>query len=168
MKKLLVIFISLLPNILMAQDEPAPHFIIMQSGYRVEGVNLVYEDHILADPIFKLDGTTYATPEIKFLSNNNGYFANLAPIHGEKSERYALRIVKGKLDLYEEIDMMIYGQPSLAVMIAIFEPIGFATAGGDAQHEAANIGVPNSEFAVGGRDGCVNQPKRDAGAQAVH
>jgi hypothetical protein len=33
------------------------------------------------------------------------------------------------------------GQPALTVAVAIFEAVGFASALGDAEHEAAHVGV---------------------------
>jgi len=78
------------------------------------GHHLVYERPILQTPYFMLDNQRIETKNVKFFSNRHGYFANLRELSGGK-ERYALRIKSGKVNLYEEIDMAIYGGDELQV-----------------------------------------------------
>jgi hypothetical protein len=91
------------------------HYIVAPTGEKKVGKRLIYEAPILRTPAFDLDGLVIETPAVAFFQNNHGYFANLARIHGQKTERYAIRIRAGKLNLFEEIDMLYYGGDALQV-----------------------------------------------------
>lgn len=92
-----------------------PHYLFLYSGDSIEGTRLLYQTPILKPANFSMDGEIFETNIVQFLSNNNGYFANLNKIYGDKSERYALRIKAGKMNLFEEIDMEYYGQDELQI-----------------------------------------------------
>ncbi|MFM9986584.1 MAG: hypothetical protein ACKVOK_15190 [Flavobacteriales bacterium] len=85
------------------------HRLILFSGEVVNGIELKYEAPTLKQAQFFMDGSAYTSDEVKFFQNSHGFFANLSKVHGENAERYALRIRKGRMSLYEEIEMDIYG-----------------------------------------------------------
>jgi hypothetical protein len=90
-------------------------YIQLVSGERIEGENIVYSPQLLEYPVFLIDGTEFETDNISFIQNRNGYFANLDHLFQNSPERYALRIKKGRMNLFEEIDMDIYGGETLNV-----------------------------------------------------
>lgn len=89
------------------------HRLILYSGEVINGLELKYESPKLKQAQFYMDGSAYSSDEVKFFQNSHGFFANLSKVHGENSERYALRIRKGRMSLYEEINMDIYGGDEL-------------------------------------------------------
>ncbi len=92
----------------------SPDFrIILYSGEIVNGNHLRYESPLLKPATFLIDDMEYSSFEVGFFQNSHGYFANLAKLHGENTERYAMRIKKGKLNLYEEIEISVYGGENL-------------------------------------------------------
>lgn len=91
------------------------HYLFLYTGDTIEGTQLLYQTPILKAAVFNLDGENFETNAIQFLQNNNGYFANLNKIYGDKVERYALRIKSGKVNLFEEIDMEFYGLDELQI-----------------------------------------------------
>jgi hypothetical protein len=97
------------------KEDPIIHRVFTFGGEEVVGSDLTYESPILQASFFKLDERRFETKDVYQFQNNNGFFTNLSKIHGEKTERYALRTHQGKIDIYEEIDMSIYGGPSLAL-----------------------------------------------------
>jgi hypothetical protein len=97
------------------KEDPIIHRVFTFAGEEVVGSDLTYESPILQPSFFKLDERRFETKDVYQFQNNNGFFTNLSKIHGEKTERYALRTQQGKIDIYEEIDMVIYGGPSLAL-----------------------------------------------------
>ena len=86
-----------------------------RSGAEGSGEVLQYKTPILQPTYFDLDGVAYPSEQVKFFQNRNGYIANLGGLFGYKSERYAMRIVKGKVDIYEEIDVVIYTSETLGL-----------------------------------------------------
>lgn len=115
MKKLVVIALLALTVPAWAQVTAPKHSIVYFSGEKVDGDRLIYEAPILKAPHFDLDGLQIETPSVAFFQNNHGYFANLAKIHGEKAERYAIRIKTGNINLYEEIEMEVYGGDNIEI-----------------------------------------------------
>jgi hypothetical protein len=85
----------------------------LYSGESFEGEKVLYINPILKQPSWEVDGQKFETNMVAFIQNNNGYIANLNKIRGDKSERYALRIKKGKINLFEEIDIEYYGGETL-------------------------------------------------------
>ena len=96
-----------------AQLTASEHKVLLFSGESVTGTRLVYESPILKEAFFSLDDETYESSTVSFFQNNHGYFANLCRVHGLTAERYALRIKSGKMNLYEEVDMAVYGSDDL-------------------------------------------------------
>ncbi len=93
--------------------EKLDHRLILFSGEIVNGLELKYEAPSLKQAHFFIDGSAYTSDEVKFFQNSHGFFSNLAKVHGANAERYALRIRKGRMSLYEEINMEIYGGDEL-------------------------------------------------------
>lgn len=91
------------------------HSLKLYSGEALTGEKLLYLNPIMKTPVFDLDGKKYESPTVQFLENNHGFFANLNKIHGDKSERYALRIKSGKISIFEEVDMEFYGSEDLSI-----------------------------------------------------
>jgi hypothetical protein len=110
-----IFFLFCIAQIWSQKEDPIIHRVITNDGIENVGSNLSYESPILQPSFFKLDEKRFETKDIYQFQNNNGFFTNLSKIHGEKTERYALRTQEGKIDIYEEIDMDYYGGPSLAV-----------------------------------------------------
>lgn len=114
MKVLITLFCLAIAGLSNAQLSK-PHYLYLYSGDSIEGTRLLYQTPILKPANFSMDGEIFETNLVQYLVNNNGYFANLNKIYGDKSERYALRIKAGKINLFEEIDMEYYGQDELQV-----------------------------------------------------
>ena len=112
----------------MAQEKT--HEIKLYTGETVQGARLLYERPILKTPYFLFDGVRYETGQVEFFRNNHGRFANLGSLWGGK-ERYALKIKSGKIDLYEEVDMAIYGGDVLDVELDPFTSTSPLLAGGE-------------------------------------
>jgi hypothetical protein len=74
----------------------AQHYVILQNGDSITGVRLSYDAPIAQNAYFTLDQNRWKANEIAKFSNNNGTFANLSHIHGNDTERYAVRIKKGR------------------------------------------------------------------------
>lgn len=104
-----------LQSTLLAQLSEQKCYIQLVSGEKIEGETVVYSPQLLEYPVFLLDGMEYETDNIAFIRNRNGYFANLDHLYQNSPERYALRIRKGRMNLFEEIDMDIYGGETLNV-----------------------------------------------------
>jgi hypothetical protein len=96
-----------------AQRTETTPFVVLHTGEKLSGSALQYEMPILKSSTFQLDDKQLEASEVAFFQNFNGFFANLNKIHGEKSERFAMRIKSGKVNLFEEIPIEIYGKGSL-------------------------------------------------------
>lgn len=96
-----------------AQIGAVEHLVLLHNGEEYTGKRLLYISPILKTSEFELDGRKFESNEIAFFRNNHGYFANLNRIHGDKAERYALRIRQGRVNLFEEIEMPVYGGDNL-------------------------------------------------------
>jgi hypothetical protein len=99
--------------ILQAQLTKSEHKVLLYSGDIFNGESVVYESPILQPCYFALDDVTFESSTVAFFQNNHGYFANLGRIHGPNTERYAMRIKTGKLNLFEEVDLSVYGSEEL-------------------------------------------------------
>ncbi|MFY8138071.1 MAG: hypothetical protein ACOVMR_08195 [Flavobacteriales bacterium] len=115
MRLIITAVIAILSLSSFAQKSPVVHKLFLYSGDSIEGTRLIYSTPILKAPVFQMDGENFQTDIVQFLQNNNGYLANLNKIYSDKSERYALRIKKGKMNLFEEIDMAFYGADELEI-----------------------------------------------------
>ncbi|MDZ4751103.1 MAG: hypothetical protein SGI87_05770 [Flavobacteriales bacterium] len=112
----LVLFSFCLCHALLSQkQDPVIHRVITFGGEEHVGSDLRYESPILQASFFQLDDKRFETKDVYQFQNNNGFFANLAKVHGEKTERYALRTHTGKIDIYEEINMNFYGGQDILI-----------------------------------------------------
>jgi len=96
-----------------AQIAKPTHEIRLHNGEVYSGSRLVYVSPILRTSEFDLDGRKFESSEIAFFRNNHGYFVNLNRIYSDKAERYAFRFKEGKVNLYEEIEIEVYGGDEL-------------------------------------------------------
>lgn len=99
----------------VAQLTKPTHRLILFNGEVITGNQLVYNCPILKPAEFVLDGIAYETSTVEFFQNNHGYFANLSRQNSKSKERYAMRIQKGNINLYEEIEIEVYGGEELLV-----------------------------------------------------
>ncbi len=99
-----------------AQFCAAQHYVILQNGDSIAGIRLTYDAPIAQNAYFTLDQNRWKANEITKFSNNNGTFANLSLIHGIDTERYAVRIKKGRVaNAFEEIPFGVYCDDTLKV-----------------------------------------------------
>ncbi len=89
--------------------------LVLYNGEIITGEKLTYEAPILKPAEFVIDGTSVETSSVEFFQNKHGYFANLGRQHNNRQERYALRIQKGRMNLFEEIEIEIYGGEDLLI-----------------------------------------------------
>lgn len=87
---------------------------VLYAGDSIPGKRLIYERPILKSPFFRLDSRNFETKEVAFFKNNHGIFANLFHLYPGK-ERYAMKIASGRVSVYEQIDISIYGNDELDV-----------------------------------------------------
>lgn len=113
MKTSLFCFFVLCSVVVSAQLSKPAHKVFLASGDIVSGERLVYETAPTGKQQFTLDNKYFDSEEVYFFQNNHGYFANLSRVIGSNQERYALRIRKGNMSLYEEIEMEVYGGDEL-------------------------------------------------------
>jgi hypothetical protein len=113
MRFILTLILAAICSIGYSQKTNPENSVKLYSGESFEGEKVLYINPILKQPSWEVDGQKFETNMVAFIQNNNGYIANLNKIHGDKSERYALRIKKGKINLFEEIDIEYYGGETL-------------------------------------------------------
>lgn len=94
--------------------QPKPHTLELASGASLDGELLVYATPILSAPVFELGEESVPVSDVRFFRNNHGYFANLQYADRAK-EGFAMRIKKGNVQLFERIDIDIYGKSELEV-----------------------------------------------------
>jgi hypothetical protein len=111
MKKLLIwIFVAMSAS---AQSQMSKeNYVILYTGDTFTGNHVLYDSPILRSPSFQMDDKRFETGKVAFVQNNNGYFANLDHLYRGK-ERYAMRIRTGRICVYEEVDMSLYGGEQL-------------------------------------------------------
>jgi hypothetical protein len=90
------------------KSNPRTHVQLM-SGETIEGNELLYIAPSNVDPMFQLDGVMYPSREVEFFKNKHGYFANLGRIEGFEKNDFAMCIDKGRTNLYQRIDIGVYG-----------------------------------------------------------
>lgn len=113
MKALFTTLSLLLVMIAQAQFTKQEHRVFLFSGEEVKGSRLFYEAEPGKAPSFNLDNEVFASSNVAYFQNNHGYFANLGKLHGLNSERYAMRLKTGKVNLFEEINIDVYGGDDL-------------------------------------------------------
>ncbi|MFZ6052066.1 hypothetical protein [Halocola ammonii] len=91
--------------------------VVLYSGDTLQSDSITYEFLTEGDPYFRLDHETrFTSDSVKFITNFHGTFVNLRTVNRSSDpERYAKRIKNGKVKVYEEIEMEIYGGKYLAI-----------------------------------------------------
>ncbi len=116
MKHLLTALICFFLGAAHAQKtESKEVYVKLFSKEKIAGTELSYEIPILKPAIFRLDNQTIDSKSVEFVQSKHGYFANLSKIHGDKTERYAMRLKQGRANIYEEISMEVYGKQVLEI-----------------------------------------------------
>ncbi len=138
MRNLAILVISLMQLSLNAQT--GSHLVIQFDGLKLSGSRLSYEQHVLKDAYFDLDGQRIETKNIAFFKNNHGYFANLDSITKSK-ESYALRIKEGRISQYEIIDIEIYGGDQLRIPEDMVQNSPMLASGESFQYYTKNDGA---------------------------
>jgi hypothetical protein len=96
-----------------AQKTNSQQHIQLMSGETIEGKELIFLAPSNSEPMFQLDGVMYPSKDIEFFKNNHGYFANLGRIEGFNTPSFAMCIDKGRTNLYQRINIEVYGGPQL-------------------------------------------------------
>lgn len=109
MKVFAMLLLFLLIKGASAQKTSPRHYLQLLSGETIEGNKLSYLAPANTEPMFQLDGVFYPSKEVEFFKNNHGYFANLGRIEGFDKPSFAMCIDKGRTNLYQRIDMDVYG-----------------------------------------------------------
>jgi hypothetical protein len=91
-----------------------PHTLELSSGTSFDGDLLVYAEPIMSPPVFRLGAKEVPVSDVRFFRNNHGYFANLR-FADQSKEGFAMRIKKGNIDLFECIDIDLYGKTELKI-----------------------------------------------------
>ncbi|MCC6599419.1 MAG: hypothetical protein IT223_01960 [Crocinitomicaceae bacterium] len=113
--RLLLLFGVLISIECSAQLGKINPYVITFNGEKFDGQQLSYDSPIMKPSHFKVDGNVFNAADVAFFQNNHGYFANLAKLYSDNSERYAIRIRSGILHLYEEINIDAYAQEELQI-----------------------------------------------------
>jgi hypothetical protein len=103
------LFFALLALTAGAQKRKSTHHVQLMSGETIEGKRLQYLALSNTEPVFRLDDMMIPAKEVEFFQNNHGYFANLGRIEGFNQPQFALCIDKGRANLYQKIDIDVYG-----------------------------------------------------------
>jgi len=94
------------------KSNPRSHIQLM-SGETIEGKELIFVSTSNTEPVFQLDGILYPAKDVEFFKNKHGYFANLGRIEGFTKPSFAMRIDKGRTNLYQRVDIGVYAGAEL-------------------------------------------------------
>ena len=109
----LTFLLTLLSISAYAQKSNPRSYIQLMSGESIEGKELIFVAPSQNEPVFRLDGISYSAKEVEFFKNKHGYFANLGRIEGFDKPSFAMRIDKGRTNLYQRIDVGVYAGAEL-------------------------------------------------------
>ena len=109
----LTFLLTLLSISAYAQKSNPRSYIQLMSGESIEGKELIFVAPSQNEPVFQLDGISYPAKEVEFFKNKHGYFANLGRIEGFDKPSFAMRIDKGRTNLYQRIDVGVYAGAEL-------------------------------------------------------
>lgn len=113
MKQFTFLLACLISLATIAQKTESNHYVVLFTGEKISGTRLIYDSPIMKASQFMLDDRPIESSSVAFFQNNHGYFASLSGLYGQKAERYAMRIKAGKVNLFEEIEMDVYGSDGL-------------------------------------------------------
>ena len=110
-----LLFVSLLFIAIgcLSQKTTSTAYIQLMSGETIEGRQLRFLAPSNTDAFFQLDGIAYPSNEVEFFKNKHGYFANLGRVEGFGKPAFAMCIDKGRTNLYQEVDIEVYGDDVL-------------------------------------------------------
>lgn len=109
----LTFLLALLSISAHAQKSNPRSQIQLMSGETIEGKELIFVAPLQTEPVFQLDGILYPAKDVEFFKNKHGYFANLGRIEGFDKPSFAMRIDKGRTNLYQRIDVGAYAGAEL-------------------------------------------------------
>ncbi len=113
MKTLILGISCLFASLVQAQFSKPVNKLQLYSGDVITGDNVIYNATMVKEATFAVDNETYESSNVEFFQNDHGYFANLGRLHGFEKERYAMRIKTGRINLFEEIEIDVYGSEEL-------------------------------------------------------
>jgi hypothetical protein len=113
MRNLTLLLLAFLSTSAFAQKSPPRNHIQLMSGETIEGKDLIFLAPSNIEPMFQLDGIAYPAKDVEFFKNKHGYFANLGRIEGFERPAFAMRIDKGRTNLYQKIDIDVYAGQQL-------------------------------------------------------
>jgi hypothetical protein len=109
MRTISTLFLTLVAMNLLAQKTTSRTHVQLMSGETIEGKELTFLAPSNTEPLFQLDGMMFPAKDVEFFQNNHGYFANLGRIEGFDKPAFAMCIDKGRTNLYQRIDIDVYG-----------------------------------------------------------
>lgn len=140
MKSLWTFVLLLTASFGLAQKtNPSVHIKLM-SGDSIAGSKLVYLTPDNTEAMFNLDGKLYPARQVEFFRNDYGYFANLGRIEGFEKPKFAMRLGKGRVNLFQRVDLELYMQDSLSTTaegMADFRSFQYYNVGNDALRKAS-------------------------------
>jgi len=113
MRNLTLLLLTFLSFSAFAQKSNPRYHIQLMSGETIQGSDLIFLAPSNHEPVFQLDGIAYPAREVEFFKNKHGYFANLGRIEGFERPSFAMRIDKGRTNLYQRIDLNVYAGEQL-------------------------------------------------------
>jgi hypothetical protein len=111
-KKALVALAAFVSVVAFGQEEK-PFFLKKFDGTTLRGTTISYERPIMKEAVFLIDSVSYPASEIEFIQNHHGLFGNLNRFYKDDSDIFAMRIKRARISIFEEVDMYVYGAPSL-------------------------------------------------------
>lgn len=163
----LVVLMGMLTQLFsIAQENTAPCQIWLRQGTTASGNELHYETPILRPAVFTIDNQSFPASDVSFIQNKASYIGSLGDLYGFKSERYALRIVTGKMDIYEEIDIVVYTTPHEKPEESLYSEDPFMATGTDYQYYSLDktnlkkFSYKNLKLDVAGNESSVNELKK--------
>ncbi|MFM7234551.1 MAG: hypothetical protein ACKOZM_08165 [Flavobacteriales bacterium] len=116
MKSIGTIVLLLTATIGWTQKTEPTIYIKLFAGDSIAGSRLTYLTPDNTEAMFQMAGKLYPAREVEFFRNNFGYFANVGSIEGFKNPRFAMRLGKGKINLFQRVQIETYMQDSLILM----------------------------------------------------
>jgi hypothetical protein len=139
MKSIWTIVLLLTASIGWTQKTEPTIFIKLFSGDSIAGPRLTYLTPDNTEAMFQMEGKLYPAREVEFFRNNFGYFANVGSIEGFKKPRFAMRLGKGRMNLFQRVHIEAYMQDSLVQLdegMADFRSFQYYNVGNEALRKA--------------------------------
>lgn len=139
MKSIWTIVLLLTASLGLSQKTDPVIYIKLFSGDSISGTRLSYLTPDNTEAMFQMDGTLYPTREVEFFRNNFGYFANVGSIEGFKNPKFAMRLGRGRINLFQRVQIEAYMQDSLIQLdegMADFRSFQYYNVGNEALRKA--------------------------------